>query len=304
MRLTSEGNLGLGTTSISNRLEVAGNVHFKKTSVDGGESAFNFYAGGGADHPYVLVRDKDGQIGSKLAGSTGTPSYIECSGLGINTQSPEFALHVKDSNSSNTVIKCEGTNTGDGWQSYIFATSPSDRPCLIGSYKSINASNSCGIIYTRRANGVTDFKWTDDAGVFRTSTNPNDIGTTGGVVIGSQTSDERFKNIENTFEYGLEHVLQLKPIAYSSIGDSTGTRKLGFGAQTTLPIIPEAVFDTDECVDGYTSTDEMDKQIPNSEDTKLGMEYVQLVPVLTKAIQDQQQIIESLKSRIEALENK
>ena len=33
--------------------------------------------------------------------------------------------------------------------------------------------------------------------MYRTSTNPNDIGTTGGVAIGSQTSDERFKNIEN-----------------------------------------------------------------------------------------------------------
>lgn len=304
MRLTSGGNLGLGTTSVNNRLEVAGNAHFKKTDVDGSASAINMYVGGSADHPYILVKDKNGTTGSKLGGSTGMPSYIECSGLGINTQSPEFALHVKDPNSNNTVVKVEGTNTGDGWASYIFATGPTDRPCLIGSYKSVNASNSCGILYTRRTNGVTDFKWTDDAGVFRTSTNPNDVGTTGGVVIGSQTSDERFKNIENTFEYGIEHVMQLKPIAYNSIGDSTGTRKLGFGAQTTLPIIPEAVFDTDECVDGYTSTDDMDKQIPNSEDTKLGMEYVQLVPVLTKAIQDQQQIIESLKSRIETLENK
>lgn len=304
MRLTNLGFLGVGTTDITNRLEVAGNAHFKKTQVDGGDSAISLYVGGAADHPYLLIKDKDGSTGTKLAGSSAVNSYIECNRLGINTTTPEYALHVKDHNSTNTVVKVEGSSTSDGWQSYIFATSPSNRHSLIGAYKSPNATTSCGILYTSRTIGTIDYKWTDDAGVYRTSTNPGDIGTTGGVAIGSQTSDERFKNIESTFEYGLDHVLQLKPIAYSSIGDPTDTRKLGFGAQTTQPIIPEAVFDTKECVDGYIQTDDIETQIPQSEDTKLGMEYVQLVPVLTKAIQDQQQIIESLKSRIEALENK
>ena len=44
--------------------------------------------------------------------------------------------------------------------------------------------------------------------------------------------------------------------------------------------------------------------IPKSDDTKLEMEYVQLIPVLTKAIQEQQALIEDLKNRISTLENK
>ena len=111
-------------------------------------------------------------------------------------------------------------------------------------------------------------------------------------------------------EYGLSQVLQLKPIAYTQ--EDNNVRKLGFGAQTTQNIIPESVFDTGACVDGYDidPDDEMNR-IPRSDDTRLGMEYVQLIPVLTKAIQEQQQIIEELKSqnqslinRIETLENK
>jgi hypothetical protein len=108
------------------------------------------------------------------------------------------------------------------------------------------------------------------------------------------------KDIEDGFEYGLSHVLQLQPIAYTQENDAN--RKLGFGAQTTQKIIPESVFDTGDCIDGYDvdPEDEM-KQTPRSDDTRLGMEYVQLIPVLTKAIQEQQQIIDELKSQNESL---
>ena len=38
------------------------------------------------------------------------------------------------------------------------------------------------------------------------------------------------------------------------------------------------------------------------EDTTLGMKYTETIPVLLRAIQEQQTIIEDLKSRIETLE--
>ena len=128
----------------------------------------------------------------------------------------------------------------------------------------------------------------------------------GGSIVGSQTSDERLKDIHENFSYGLSDVLKLTPISYTLKEDTTSTTKLGFGAQTTQQIIPETVRDTGDCIDGYEQPEDEDslEMIPKSDDTKLEMEYVQLIPVLTKAIQEQQSLIEDLKNRISALENK
>ena len=68
-----------------------------------------------------------------------------------------------------------------------------------------------------------------------------------------------------------------------------GVHKLGFSAQKTKKILPETVFDTRENVFG------------EDEPSKLGMEYVQIIPVLVKAIQEQQVMIEELKAEIAAI---
>ena len=107
--------------------------------------------------------------------------------------------------------------------------------------------------------------------------------------------------------------MKLKPIAFKMKDDET--RKLGFGAQTTQSIVPEAVYDSGDCLDGYDTepvTNEdgdvdnsaMPKQTPKSDQTKLMMEYVQLIPVLTKAIQEQNSVIEELKAKVANLESK
>ena len=61
-------------------------------------------------------------------------------------------------------------------------------------------------------------------------------------------------------------------------------KNLGFGAQTTQPIIPESVIDTK--MDWYDDPD----------NTRLDMKINQIVPVLVKAIQE-------LSAKVTALEN-
>lgn len=73
-------------------------------------------------------------------------------------------------------------------------------------------------------------------------------------------------------------------------------------AQTTREIVPEVVYDTNECIDGYTrDPNNDDSMIPNSDRTKLAMDGVQLIPVLTKALQESFEIIDSLKASINDL---
>ena len=66
--------------------------------------------------------------------------------------------------------------------------------------------------------------------------------------------------------------------------------QIGFVAQDVLPIIPEAVIDTGDIIEGY-----------ENEGAKLGMRYVSIIPVLVNAIKEQQALIESQQAQIDAL---
>lgn len=102
-----------------------------------------------------------------------------------------------------------------------------------------------------------------------------------GGLIGSIFSDERLKkNIEAT-TYGLNQVLDLKVVEYEYITDpSPQKHHIGLLAQNVLDIIPEAV-------------DERGKF--------LKVDYNEIVPVMIKAMQEQNRIILELKSEVEAL---
>lgn len=95
-------------------------------------------------------------------------------------------------------------------------------------------------------------------------------------------SDRRLKENINPITYGLNTVMAMNPSTYKYI--STNKKSLGFIAQEMEEVVPEVVS---ENPDGY-----------------LGISYTELIPVLVKAIQEQQAVIESLENRIKILENK
>lgn len=112
-------------------------------------------------------------------------------------------------------------------------------------------------------------------------------------------SDERFKVNVKPLSYGLNAVLALKPKIYDFVSDTSNTptmeRKeailergkgqIGLIAQDVKKLIPEVVE--------Y-----------NSEGDYYGISYSLIVPVLIKAIQEQQAKIELLESRIRSIEVK
>ncbi len=98
-------------------------------------------------------------------------------------------------------------------------------------------------------------------------------------------SDESLKQNIRDLDKGLDTVLALQPRRFDwKNGD--GNDIMGFVAQEVEEVMPELVHDYQ-----YTETE-----------TKLGLKMGDMVPTLVKAIQDQQEIIENLKSRIEQLE--
>ena len=110
----------------------------------------------------------------------------------------------------------------------------------------------------------------------------NDLNITSDGTLTTAGSDEKFKYNILPINYGLNTILQLKPVNFQWIKGEEND--LGFIAQDVADIIPEAV-DTNW----------------NSD---LLMRYESIIPILTKAIQEQNALIKALEQRLLILENK
>jgi len=93
-------------------------------------------------------------------------------------------------------------------------------------------------------------------------------------------SDYNLKDDIFELKYGLNDILQLKPVEYTY--KSNGSKQLGFIAQDIGTILPEVV----------------------SFEESMSVNYQAIIPILTKAIQEQQTLIKALEQRIINLENK
>jgi hypothetical protein len=103
-------------------------------------------------------------------------------------------------------------------------------------------------------------------------------------MIQANTSDRRLKNNIKPTTLGLNAVMQLDPVTFGVKGEEG--ESIGFIAQDLRKVIPYAVFG-EEAPDKY-----------------LGINLDYVVPVLTKAIQDQQVIINDLKDKLDKLGNR
>jgi len=93
-------------------------------------------------------------------------------------------------------------------------------------------------------------------------------------------SDYNLKDDIFELKYGLNDILELKPVEYTY--KSNGSKQLGFIAQDIGTILPEVV----------------------SFEESMSVNYQAIIPILTKAIQEQQALIKALEQRIINLENK
>jgi hypothetical protein len=100
-----------------------------------------------------------------------------------------------------------------------------------------------------------------------------------------RTSSYELKKDITPIHYGLNEILQLNPINFNWVNsDKYGdNNENGFIAEDVLSIIPNSV---------------------NSDGGSIFMDYSKLIPILTKAIQEQNLLIKALEQRIINLENK
>ena len=256
-----------------------------------------------------MVIHRDGNVGIGIAdplakfhvyGSGGQTFYNENTALS-NTQRCEFLAVAKKDNNDGGVT---ATNNYGG-VGVVYNASPSNGTDQAVGYLRLDSSDL-----------ANNYIWMDDDGDLRVAAGGgfSDCGTQGGNTFDQTSSDERIKDIDsNPFPYGLAEINKLVPIKYKFNNTKNPIDKLGFGAQTTNSIIPESVFITGQCIDGYTPkmVDKKDsngniikekESIPNSDDrTKMVMEYKQIIPVLVKAVQELSTKMDTMQTEINNL---
>jgi len=117
-----------------------------------------------------------------------------------------------------------------------------------------------------------------------------------------QTSDEREKTEIKETTLGLDFIKDLKPVSYKWIDGEQQNK--GKDEREHQGLIAQQVAETVE-KHGVNKNDfgGLDIQKTEKYDDFYGMSYDQLIAPLIKAIQEQQTIIDDLKTRIETLEN-
>jgi hypothetical protein len=190
--------------------------------------------------------------------------------------------------SGNNVALCRSDSLGNG-EVAAFAAGSGIRNATIAALKHSGITNPCAYLGLVREDSTNSFLWTDNSGNFRISSDSSHIGTTSGTVVGTQTSDERIKNVLGPVEYGLETLKQIEPVRFS-LKSEPEVEKLGFIAQQVQPLVPQSVFNTGEHIEGE----------PEDAPTKLGMEYASLIPVLVNAVKELSAEVDALKAQLKA----
>ena len=291
----SSGNVGIGTNSPVQPLQVNGQVLFRTTTADGGKNRFQLIPGGSSDAANLYLyygNSGDGTLSVRINAQGN--SYFNGGNVGIGTTSPTGKLNVEaagnhlhlrantatagkywnfdiTANNQLFIINNGGTgiNIKDNGRVGIGNTSPAGQLDILTSNETmIKLRNSEATSGKDR-----DFKLDDNNKFEILDNNGTGVSLSQGSGSWSSESDERLK--ENIIELDnvLENINNLRAVKYNyKNGNDT---KIGFIAQDWQKDFSEVI----------------------EEGEHLSMKYTETIPVLLKAIQE-------LKAEIEILKNK
>jgi len=273
--IKDDGNIGIGTTDPGYKLDINGGLratnYYSADGTIGGTSNVagmvfknGLYTSGTIE---ILPPGTEGQMLYNNAGDwTATSGMFwddTNSRLGIGTTAPTAPLSVAGTTSR--ISNDSGDLTITPFANLII----SQGAVGIGT---TNPSEALHVVGSARFTAIGSLS------------SAYDIGVTADGTLTTSTSDEALKtNIENMGST-LSKVMELNPISFNWINDPDGDTDVGFIAQEINEIFPEVTF-------------------INPTDGKMGVNYSRIPSILTKAIQEQQIIIQENQVRLEALED-
>ena len=269
--IDSSGNVGIGTSSPNATLHLgAGGASFR-IGITASNQYGELYRDGATGN--IVLNAAQASFGNLVFQTTSTERMrIDSSGnLLVGTTSVFTGTYAVN------VMGAAGNRSYLGLKRETASTTG-----VCGSIQSFNGANTIGAI-DFAANGANNsgliqtYTWSAGSAVQGPYVN------TGGTSW-TTASDETLKDIIAPIEEATSKLSGLRTVFGKYKTDHDDVRRIFLIAQDVQAVLPEAV-----------STDG---------NGKLGLNYQDLVPVLVKAIQEQQALIQSLTNRISALESK
>jgi hypothetical protein len=150
MRITSAGNVGIGTTSPTAKLEIVTAVGADAIRMNYGQSA-DIFLGFSSANPRILLQDNSNVITHNFV-SNGD-NYIVGSNVGIGTTSPSQLLHVNSSTNNPTGIGLQNSERYYSVRSNNFSLVFTDETVSTERMR-INSSGNVGIGETNPASNL------------------------------------------------------------------------------------------------------------------------------------------------------
>lgn len=269
--IDSSENVGIGTTSPSSRLETVGGDGI--TISNSGDTFLQLKTTGTTATNYIEFKDS--------GGSAGNISYNHTDNYLATKVNGSERMRI---NSSGTVLI--GLTTASGIAN---SSGTGNEGAMIQQDGLIisSISNESNMVLNRKTSqGVQiQFRY-NGSNVGSISTNSNSL-----------PSDRNFKRDIEDLNIGLDLVSKLNPVSYNYKIDNDGTPKMyGLIAQDLEQSLEEVGVDKNSVqLLQHKPTDD-------EKESDYSLDYLKLTPILIKAIQEQQTVIEDLKSRITTLE--
>jgi hypothetical protein len=346
----STGRVGIGTSSPSKPLDVAGSggIRISQSSNASSTNEIFFQDNGqirSLDDNHRIIFDRSSDImelreygdiifspGATAGSRTQTVTMKTGGTVGIGTTTPQnsyyggtnnvFGLNIVKSNvaantamseivnaSSNgvslSVDNFSNTNAFNALEGIINYSTTGNSPSGIYGLSISNSGWGIGVAAISNSNNgyglYASIPSSNSAGLYAIYSNGR-VFTTGNYYV---PSDENLKTNITPVKQALSMVKQIEPV-YFDFKDEykvyvEGKNQIGFLAQNLEKVLPMAISDV-----RLTSKREVGRKTSNMVESMnaKAVNYDALIPLLTKAIQEQQEIIEELEKRIEILEKK
>ena len=263
MRIDSSGNVGIGQASDGDKLHVLGTGFFEDSRGNGVGVQIN--GGSSSEFAHIGV-----SASNPLTFQTADTERMRLHGGGDLTVATTTAIGSMYNGVS---------GIGFGYSSGGYGA------CVRGGtntpfYVSTNSQGAGGFIEFAQ-NGATR----------------GNITYTGSATSYNASSDYRLKENAAPIQNALSKIDSLNPINFDWI--ESGDNSDGFLAHEIQAVLPYTVTGTKDEV--YTDENSGEEKT-NGQPKYQVMDYAKLTPLLVKAVQEQQTIIDDLKSRIETLE--
>jgi len=263
-----------------------------------------------------IAPDNSGSLQLQTNGTTTALTIDTSQNVGIGTASPAAKLNVATGSSTLTqnIVTIKGGGSSGSFSGLSVQSNSGDEIFNVNNLSyNVTMGTVAGSLLvgqtTNPATGTVVIKIPNPSGNGVNAQMASNTGTAypwsnynaSGTYVGGMTStssatgfptssDKRLKKNIVSAPSAIDKILTTQVVSHDWINDDAHV-EYGFVAQDLQSIIPQAVME---------GTDKEDGSI----NMPWGVDYSKIVPLLVKAIQEQQTIINDLKARVEALEAK